>query len=136
MIRLTFDEREATPFAGGGFSEVYKATYGGRRVAVKVPFRTTDTDTVRRFRKVGGLFLHRTGHSLGQKRLIEEVVGWKWLHHENILPFIGISLEIGPFSIVSELMEHGDIMNFIKVYPNQNRLRLVSGGKTSILRSY
>jgi predicted unusual protein kinase regulating ubiquinone biosynthesis (AarF/ABC1/UbiB family) len=35
MVETTFDKRESTPFAGGGFSNVYQATFQGRPVAVK-----------------------------------------------------------------------------------------------------
>jgi hypothetical protein len=61
----------------------------------------------------------------GPKLLVGEVVGWKWLRHENILPFVGVILSPS-FSIVSEWMENGDIMNFTRIHPDYNRLRLVS----------
>ena len=65
------------------------------------------------------------------KLLVEEVVGWKWLQHENILPFIGVVSEPPHFSIISEWMENGDIMHFSKTHPHHNRLRLVSKWKTT-----
>ena len=64
--------------------------------------------------------------TLGPKLLVEEVVGWKWLQHENILPFIGVTLAPPLFSIISEWMEHGDIMHFTRIHPEYNRLHLVS----------
>ena len=126
MLTPTFDERGTTPFATGGFSDVYEATFGGRRVAVKV--LNVDTETVKRVRRVSRLFLLPSEEplTLCHKLLVREVVGWKWLRHENILPFVGVSLKPPPFSIISERMENGNIMNFIKVHPNHNRLRLVS----------
>ena len=57
------------------------------------------------------------------KLLAREVVGWKWLQHEHILPFLGVTPE---FAIVSDLMEHGTIMDFISNSPHHNRLHLVS----------
>ena len=60
------------------------------------------------------------------KLLAKEVIGWKWLQHDNILPFIGVVLEPPRFSIISERMENGNVMDFIKTRPNHNRLRLVS----------
>ena len=58
--------------------------------------------------------------------MVEEVVGWKWLHHENILPFIGVTLAPPLFSVISEWMENGDITHFTRAHPDHNRLRLVS----------
>ena len=68
---------------------------------------------------------------LGPKLLVEEVVGWKWLQHENILPFIGVTLAPPLFSIISEWMENGDIMHFTRIHPEYNRLHLVCNSKMS-----
>lgn len=132
----TFDEREATPFATGGFSDVYEATLDGRRVAVKV--LKVNTQTIKSVRQVSGLFSPLLNESLkpGRKLLIKEVVGWKCVRHENVLPFVGVMSKPPLFSIISERMENGNIMDFIEAHPSSNRLRLVSEGRTSILRSY
>ncbi|KAF9642014.1 kinase-like protein, partial [Thelephora ganbajun] len=53
-----------------------------------------------------------------------EVVGWKWLQHENILPFVGVTPK---FAIVSDFMENGNIMGFIEKHPRYNRLHLLVG---------
>ena len=66
--------------------------------------------------------------NLDPQLLVDEVVGWKWLQHENILPFLGILLEPPLFSIISDQMENGTIMDFIKLHPTFNRLHLVSQG--------
>ena len=57
---------------------------------------------------------------------MKEVVGWKWLQHKNILPFVGVTLASPVVSIISERMENGSIMEFIAIYPEYNRLDLVS----------
>jgi hypothetical protein len=59
----------------------------------------------------------------GIKLLASEVVGWKWLRHENILPFVGVTPEL---AIVSDFMEDGNIMMFIANHPFHNRLHLAS----------
>ena len=69
--------------------------------------------------------------TLDLKLLVKEVVGWKWLQHENILPFLGVMLAPSPISIASERMENGNIMDFVKTHQDYNRLRLVSGGGVS-----
>ena len=58
-------------------------------------------------------------------KFVKEVNAWKWLRHDNILPLFGV-LDSLPFSMVSEFMENGNIVNFVKVHPNHNRLQLVS----------
>lgn len=65
--------------------------------------------------------------TLGTKLLAREVIGWKWLQHENILPFVGVTPE---FAIVSELMEHGSVKDFIANYPRHNRFHLVSNARS------
>ena len=56
LLTPTFDEHGTEPFAKGGYSEVYKATIGGRYVAVKA-LKFADTETVENARKVGSLLL-------------------------------------------------------------------------------
>ena len=126
----TFNEREATPFATGGFSEVYEATLNGRPVVVKV--LKVNTQTIKSVRRVSGLFSPLPNELLtpGCKLLIKEVVGWKWVRHENVLPFVGVMSKPPLFSIISERMENGNIIGFIEAHPSYNRLRLVSERRT------
>ena len=59
------------------------------------------------------------------QRFAREVVGWKWLRHENILPFIGV-VSIPPripIAIVSTF--GGSITGFMKANPEQNPFILV-----------
>ena len=131
-----FDERGVTPFATGGFSDVYEATLSGRSVAVKV--LKVNTQTIESVRRVSGLLppLSKGLLTRGYKHLIKEVVGWKWVRHENILPFVGVLWKPPLFSIISERMENGNIMNFVKAHPAHNRLSLVSERRVYILPSY
>ena len=126
MLTPKSDKRGAAPFATGGFSDVYKASLGRRNVAVKV--LKVDTQAIKSIHRVSGPLPPSSNESLilGHKLLVKEVVGWKWVRHENILPFVGVSQRPPFFSIISEWMENGNIMNFIKAHPNHNRLHLVS----------
>ena len=62
------------------------------------------------------------------KLLAKEVIGWRWLQHENVLSFVGVTPDL---AIVSDLMEHGNIREFIANNPRHNRLQLVSHAGTS-----
>ena len=59
ILTPTFDKHGATPFAAGGFSEVYEVTLGSRRVAVKVLTATRETINV--VHRVSGPFPHIGG---------------------------------------------------------------------------
>ena len=125
-MEQAFNERETAPFATGGFSDIYKATIDGRPVAIKT-LRVTTTE-YRKVHKVNGSVMKTSKQLIirESKLLAKEVIGWKWLQHDNILPFLGVVLEPQRFSIISERMENGNVMDFIKTCPNHNRLRLVS----------
>ena len=127
MLSPTSVERDVTSFAEGGYSEVYKATLNGRPIVVKILTFTAQTDQVK-LHKVSGFGPKSSKRSLTLHRqlLVKEVVGWKWLQHENILPFVGVMFAPSPISIVSERMENGNIMGFIRANQDYNRLRLVS----------
>ena len=127
MLGPTFEERGTEPFATGGSSDVYKATLDGCPVAIKTLRVTTTTDLEklhRVCRSVPKLF-KVIAHTRPQL-LVKEVVAWKWLQNENILPFVGVTLAAPFFSIVSERMAGGNITNFVKAHPDHNPLRLVS----------
>ena len=62
------------------------------------------------------------------------MVGRKCLQHKNILPFVGVAFTPLSVSIVSALMENGNIMGFIKANQRYNRLSLVSKGEHLFLR--
>ena len=105
---------------------MFEATLEGRHVAVKT-LRATNTGNLERAHRVRSSFSRVIEKLiLDLKLLVKEVVGWKWLQHENILPFIGVALTPPFFSIISEWMENGDITRFTRTHPNYNRLCLVS----------
>ena len=56
--------------------------------------------------------------------LYREAVIWTRLTHPNIVPFKGVTLD--PLQIVSERMLGGDLTEYIRGYPQANRVHLVS----------
>ncbi|KAF8174652.1 kinase-like domain-containing protein, partial [Mycena galopus ATCC 62051] len=94
--------RDEHPSFGGGFGDIYRASYMDQRVAVK---------RMRYF--LDGSDLGRIRLKFGREALL-----WKNLHHPNILPFLGIDRCTFPssFSLVSPWMEHGTVINYLKIH--------------------
>lgn len=106
---------------------MYKATFEGRPVVIKT-LKISGAADPKEVHKVSSSRSSTTVKPLkpDPKLLVKEVVGWKWLRHENILPFVGVTFTPPLISIVSERMENGNIMEFVRAHPNNNRLQLVS----------
>ena len=51
---------------------------------------------------------------------------WKRLQHPNIVPFLGILAEMPPFEIVCDWVENGTITEYVRKYPEIDRMGLVS----------
>lgn len=115
------------PVNSNSSANVYKATYQGRAVAVKVlkARRMKMPDNMHKVRARRFTLSASYTHLISQ-RLVKEVVGWAWLRHENILPFIGIATQPNKFSMVSEWIPNGDVMSFISHGPNRNPFPFVS----------
>ena len=117
---------ETQPFTSGEFTSVYKAMYKGQQVAAKA-LKDASVDELEDVHEVSCPSPGQTvefAHAPSQ-RFAKEAMGWRWLRHENILPFLGVTSNSPPFSMVSPWMENGDIVSFIKATPNQNPFSLV-----------
>ncbi|KAJ7133061.1 kinase-like domain-containing protein [Mycena epipterygia] len=98
--------REEHPLFGGGFGDIYRASYGDKTVALKCMrhfYRGSELRDIR-------------------MKICREALIWKDLQHPHILTFIGIDRESFPFSlcIVSPWMEHGTILNYLKLHGRAN----------------
>ena len=109
-----------------GFSDVRKGSFKGRSVAVKT-LRVSESGDKLEIRKVEN---QATGSCPGSltlwQRFCEEVAMWKNLSHPNVLHLIGVAdaLEEAKFSMVSEWMDNGDIMKYVRANGG-NHLKLV-----------
>ncbi|KAJ7646718.1 kinase-like domain-containing protein [Roridomyces roridus] len=92
--------RDVHPTFGGGFSDVYRALYDKRPVALK---------RMRYF--LEGADLRRINLKFCREALV-----WKDLHHPYIVPFIGIDRDSFPSSLcmVSPWMKHGTVLSYLK----------------------
>ncbi|KAF9648291.1 kinase-like protein [Thelephora ganbajun] len=97
------------PFASGEFADIWKGHHNGSRVCVKA-FRTYTAENLFKIKQC----------------LFQEIVIWRRLSHPNVLPVLGVSLELFPLCVITEWMIDGDIMDFTSKHPEVNRLRLLA----------
>lgn len=98
------------PRASGGFSDVRMGVFKGKDVAVK-SLRISEMDDKLKIRR----------------RFSKEVAMWKNLSHPNVLNLIGVpdTLAEGRFSMVSEWMVNGNIMEYVRKNSG-NHLKLLA----------
>jgi len=84
----------------GSFSDVFRGTWRGRAVAIKVLAESTPRT----------LFVHEIGI-------------WKTLHHPNVLPLYGASSTTGdpPWFFVSPYMKNGTLVDYLNRVEHEDR---------------
>ncbi|KAL0069473.1 serine/threonine protein kinase, AGC [Marasmius tenuissimus] len=108
------------PLAGGGFSDleerakdIWKGTYGEESVCLKV------------------LRIHIQGDRRKRAKVAEafykETLLWTQLSHPNLLPFTGVNTTLFPhgFCLVSPWMANGDIVTFLALHPDHEKLTVI-----------
>ncbi|KAF7333645.1 Kinase-like protein [Mycena sanguinolenta] len=98
--------RDEHPTFGGGFGDIYRASYDDQHVALK------------RMRH----FLHGSDLRRIHLEFCREALVWKDLHHPYILPFLGIDRDSFPTTLcmVSPWMKHGSVINYLKTHGHAN----------------
>ncbi|EDR03053.1 uncharacterized protein LACBIDRAFT_295329 [Laccaria bicolor S238N-H82] len=98
QIPYYYDHRQI-PIRSGAFSDVYKASFGGKCVAVKV-FR--ETASKYEMEKV-------------EKRLEREIAFAHSLHHKHLLPILGEFKGEGNIliSTITPWMQHGNVLDYL-----------------------
>ncbi|KAF7348455.1 ENTH domain-containing protein [Mycena venus] len=94
------DDRDEHPTFGGGFGDVYRASYQGRMVALKrIRIFTADSTTYR-----------------NRLQFCKEALVWQGLRHRFILPLLGIDREtFSPsFCMVSPWMKYGTVLKYLR----------------------
>ena len=108
-----------------GSADVSDGEYLGLPVAIK-RLRMNEGES-------GGIFkvplispVHYRRSAVAQ-RFCREIIGWKHLSHQNVLPLLGISMSTGPncLLILSEWMPNGNVTQYTRSNPEANRLQLV-----------
>ncbi|KAF9785442.1 kinase-like domain-containing protein [Thelephora terrestris] len=102
-----YDESMTVPVWSGENAKVFKGSYRGRPVAVKV------------------VQLYADNREMTLRRFCKEAVIWRHLRHSNILPLVGVAIGPGRCSLVSNWMDNGTINAFIERNPDANRVDLL-----------
>lgn len=113
----------------GNCTSTFKGEHRGCTVAVKrlCLYLTTDTN---KYYRVSILALQRILLTEELQRFFREAVAWRHLQHPNILPLLGVDMDLQQHNLVmvSEWMIHGNINEFVekKKCGRVERLQLVS----------
>ncbi|KAJ7585006.1 kinase-like domain-containing protein [Mycena floridula] len=97
---------------GGGFADVYKGQLNGKVVCLKV------------------LRFFVEPSEMAQELLIDccrEALVWKQLDHPNVLPFLGVNVEMfaPSFCLVSPWMSNGNLTQFLRRNPDFERRNVI-----------
>lgn len=116
--------------AAGNSCDIWKGTYNGQVVAIKVP-RSYETADPRKTLKVS---LYHQSHSPAvliqiQQNTSNEALVWRQLRHKNILPFLclcHLDASRDPAnSLVIPWMQNGNIQEYLRKSPEADRVSLV-----------
>ncbi|KAF8156287.1 kinase-like domain-containing protein [Mycena galopus ATCC 62051] len=99
--------------AGGGFADVYKGTLNGSPVCLKVLRFFTQASEMR---------------DKLLRNCCREALVWKQLDHPNVLPFLGVSVELfaPSFCLVSPWMANGNLIEYLRAHPEFDRFNAIS----------
>ncbi|KAF5345121.1 hypothetical protein D9757_013866 [Collybiopsis confluens] len=103
-------QRDRHPVAGGGFSDIWRGTLGEKLVCLKVLRIVSEPDeNVRENIRM---------------RFYSEALIWRQLKHPNILPLLGVNVELftPSFCLISPWLANKDVISFLKQNPLHNRL--------------
>ena len=106
---------------------MWKTEHEGRDVAVKVLKVYVGSDLVK-ITRVRSPVLRRAcvcQLTSNTQRFCKEVVTWKSLRHQNVLPLLGVMMMEKQLTMVSEWMVNGTVNEFIKAHRDANRFELV-----------
>ncbi|KIK69392.1 hypothetical protein GYMLUDRAFT_237199 [Collybiopsis luxurians FD-317 M1] len=106
---ITVEDR--FPVAGGGFADIWRGSWNADSevtVCIKVLRLVMEQDEEKR-NKI-------------RKQFLNEALVWRQLNHPNILPLLGVNMELfsPSFCLVSPWMKNRDIITYLKQNPRHN----------------
>ena len=110
----------------GGAADVWTGKLGQEDVCIKV-FRQHPSQQQEKIKGVGAIsFCESVGLiNPPPQEFYYRAIRWKYVSHENVLPFLGISEVVLPFGIVSPGVSNINILQYISENKDANRLLLV-----------
>ncbi|KAJ7751155.1 kinase-like domain-containing protein [Mycena metata] len=110
------------PIAGGGNANIFRGTLSrsdGRKIPVAIKV----------LRHIGDHYEHQAT----LQRMEREVQVWSEVKHPNLLPFFGICKGLAPWPVlVSPFYEFGHVGEYLKKFPEADRLALTVGAATGL----
>ncbi|KIK53361.1 hypothetical protein GYMLUDRAFT_104262, partial [Collybiopsis luxurians FD-317 M1] len=108
LIIYDIQREGKNPVAGGGFADIWRGCWNEKLVCVKVLRLTIEQDEKARDEI--------------RKQFCHEALVWRQLHHPNILPLLGVNIDLfhPSFCLISPWMENRDIITFLKQNPQHN----------------
>ncbi|KAJ7583592.1 kinase-like domain-containing protein [Mycena floridula] len=101
------------PVSGGESADVFKGVLNTLPICLKrLRIFTTQTAEIR---------------ERLLKKCCREAILWRQLDHPNVLPFLGVSLEVfaPSFCLVSPWMSNGNLREYVQLHPDFNRLNAI-----------
>ena len=126
QIPLCCNQTEDSRYEGE-FARILKGEHEGIEVAIKVLKVFVTSDLVK-IKRVGFPICQRARVDWlvpTAQRFRKEVMTWKVLRHQNVLPLMGVMMSGCQFMMVSEWMPSGNINEFIETHRDANRFKLV-----------
>lgn len=108
--------------AHGGTAEIHEGLLKGQKVRVK-KLRVSSTDDPEEPKVRWSTYSWALISSDEPQLFYREAVVWKRIHHQNIVPFRGATLD--PRQLVLQWMEYGSLTKFLEGHPNTNPFGLV-----------
>ncbi|KAF5358870.1 hypothetical protein D9757_012304 [Collybiopsis confluens] len=108
-------EREGgTAVTGGGCADIWRGTLQGNQVCLKVLRIFVEQDVKARDKL--------------RKEFCREALIWRQLRHPNILPLLGVSIDLfsPSFCLISSWMENKDIITYLKQNPDHDLQTVLS----------
>ncbi|KIK54421.1 hypothetical protein GYMLUDRAFT_106333, partial [Collybiopsis luxurians FD-317 M1] len=96
------------PVAGGGFADIWRGSLEEKPVCLKVLRLAIEQDEEARTE------IH--------KQFCHEALVWRQLKHPNILPLLGVNMDIFPpsFCLISPWMENRNVITYLKQNPQHS----------------